>query len=208
MGGRGKTFSAGGVGRRKVPALPADVKSKLDKGKGDRISAKALGLSTAKAQTTFAKKTRSPKKNVSIANLSIGGGNLSKKSLKTLEGSLAGGYKRTGTPILVSPVKGKPGQYAVMGKAGNNRIAYAKLSGYTGKIPVQVVTEGRRNQTKPKAAKSLATRGTRPDSIAQILNISKGAAKQAARGTRVSGSGRKRATKKASTKASKKSSKK
>ncbi len=160
MGGRGKSIRKK-VKKRKVPELPSSVKEKLQKGKGDRISAKSLGLSVEKPGNLykkqkvdknnpagFEKKSRTANKNLDISKLNLGGGNLSKKSLLGLESSLAGGFKKSNPkPITVAPIKGKPGQYAVLGNAGNNRIAYAKLSGYNGKVYVKVVSEGRRNRT-------------------------------------------------------------
>ncbi|HNC59128.1 MAG TPA: hypothetical protein PLP33_27120 [Leptospiraceae bacterium] len=168
MGGRGKKIKKA---KRKVPPLPENVKQKLQTGKGDRITAKALGLGSIiqkpgntgnkkkidpKNPGNFTRKTRTANKNLEISKLTISSGNLSKSSLLRLENDLAGGYKKSNPkPILVAPIKGKPGQYAVLGKSGNNRIAYAKLSGYTGKVYVKVVSEGRRNLTfKEKAARA------------------------------------------------------
>lgn len=157
MGGRGTSFKAK---TRKVPELPAAVKEKLLKGKGDRIAAKTLGLAAQKSVTNFNKKTRAPKKNVDITKLNINGANLSKSRLLQLEKELAGGLTRKGVaPIVVAPVKGKPGQYSVLGKGnGDQRIAYLKLAGFNGKVPVTVVTEGRRNLPKKQAAKAAAKR--------------------------------------------------
>jgi hypothetical protein len=151
MGGRGKRIKKEG---RKIAALPADVKAKLEKGKGDRITSKSLGLDSIKQKTApFDRKTRTAKKNLEIEKLTISTGNLSKSKLLALESALAGGIKRNNTqPITVAPVKGKPGQYAVLGD-GNNRIAYLKLVGYTGKVYVNVVSGGRRNLTFKEKAK-------------------------------------------------------
>lgn len=154
MGGRGKKLKKD---KRKVPPLPESVKQKLQSGKGDRITAKSLGLDAIKQKPAkFNKKSRTANKNLEISKLTISSGNLSKSSLLRLEKDLAGGFKKSNPkPILVAPVKGKPGTYAVLNKSGDNRIAYAKLSGYTGKVYVKVVSEGRRNLTfKEKAARA------------------------------------------------------
>ena len=154
MGGRGKRI-VDKTKRRKIPALPTDIKAKLEKGKGDRITSKSLGLDTIKQKPAkFDRKARTAKKNLEIEKLTISSGNLSKSKLLRLETDLAGGIKRKGTsPITVAPVKGKPGQYSVLND-GNNRVAYLKLVGYTGKVYVNVVSAGRRNLTfKEKAAR-------------------------------------------------------
>lgn len=156
MGGRGVKREARKT--RKIPRLPEDVRKKLESGKGDRIAAKTLGLSTSTPQK-FNKKTRGPNKSVEVSKLNINSGNLSKKTLLRLENDLANGITRKGvTPIIVAPVKGKPGQYTVIDKkSGNQRIAYLKLAGYTGKVLVKVVSETRRGLTnkerKARAAK-------------------------------------------------------
>lgn len=160
MGGRGKKIKA----TRKVPPLPESVKQKLLKGKGDRITAKALGLDTIRQKPikNFDRKTRTAQKNLDISKLTISAGNLSKSSLLNLEKSLAGGYKKNNSkPIYVTPVKGQPGVYAVLGKDGQNRIAYGKLSGYTGKVYVRVVSAGRRNLTNREKAKRAAKKAAK-----------------------------------------------
>lgn len=160
MGGRGKYIRK--PQGRKIAALPADVKAKLEKGKGDRITSKALGLDTIKQKAAkFDRKTRTAKKNLDISKLTIGSGNLSKSSLLKLESALAGGIKKNNSkPITVAPIKGKPGQYAVIG-SGNNRIAYLKLVGYSGKVYVNVVSGGRRNLTTKEKARRAAKKASK-----------------------------------------------
>lgn len=161
MGGRGK-YIKDKTKSRKIPALPADLKAKLQKGKGDRVTSKSLGLDTIKQKPAkFDRKTRTAKKNLEIEKLTISSGNLSKSKLLNLESALAGGIKRKGTdPITVAPIKGKPGQYAVLGD-GNNRIAYLKLVGYTGKVYVNVVSGGRRNLTVKEKARRAAKKSSK-----------------------------------------------
>lgn len=166
MGGRGIKFNETRK-TRKVPALPADVKAKLLAGKGDRITSKALGLK-ADQNKALTKKARGPNKSIDIGKLNISAGNLSKSKILKLEQSLANGITRKNVaPIVVTPTKGKPGQYTVLGKnqnTGNQRIAYLQLAGYKGKVLVKVVSDTRRGLTakerrtraakKAKAAKA------------------------------------------------------
>jgi hypothetical protein len=146
MGGRG-TRKLERV-TRKVPKLPENIKNQLLSGKGDRITAKALNLQTQKP-VKLNKKARGPNKAIDVSKLNINSGNLSKKTLLRLENDLARGITRNNVdPIVVTPIKGKPGQYTVVDKkSGNQRIAYLKLAGYDGKVLVKVVSETRRGLT-------------------------------------------------------------
>lgn len=145
MGGRGGSKLLN-VSRRNsaVPgSLPQDIKDLLNSDRlpfknggfieRDKISVSDLGLTSSVASTsTNAKK----KVYIDISKIDLGRDNLSRKRLLDLEKPLSGGFKRENvTEIEIAPSLSTPGRYTVSSD-GNHRVAYGKLSGLRGKIPV------------------------------------------------------------------------
>lgn len=135
-----KERPAAEIGGRKVPALSDEAKSKIDSAvlDAENIDVNKLGFEN-RLTPTLRGRTKKTQTEVDIDDITLSRDRLNPDRLMRMESDLAQGVKRQKAfNIEVVPDPQNPGKY-VIGNDGNHRVAYLKLAGQKGKIPVTMV---------------------------------------------------------------------